>query len=67
MLLLRYDADGNMTYGPVNGVMTELVYDCRNRLVSAGGVEYTYDAENVRLSAETTEYREEYVTDQIPV
>lgn len=41
---LRYDADGNMTYGPVNGVMTELTYDCRNRLASAGGMRYTYDA-----------------------
>ena len=62
---LRYDADGNQTYGPINGVMSELVYDCRNRLVSAGGVRYTYDAENVRIAAETTEYREEYVTDTV--
>ncbi|MBR3044305.1 MAG: PKD domain-containing protein [Oscillospiraceae bacterium] len=47
---VRYDADGNMIYGPVNGVMSELTYDCRNRLLSAGGVTYSYDAENNRIS-----------------
>ena len=41
---LRYDADGNQTYGPLNGVMTEFTYDCRNRLVSAEDVVYTSDA-----------------------
>jgi len=62
---LRYDADGNMTYGPVDGVMSELVYDCRNRLVRAGGITYTYDAENIRIKAETADYVEEYVTDTV--
>ncbi len=62
---LQYDADGNMTYGPVDGIMSELVYDCRNRLVSAGGVTYTYDAENIRIKAETAKYVEEYVTDTV--
>ena len=62
---LRYDADGNMIYGPVNGVMDELVYDCRNRLVSAGGITYTYDAENIRIKAETADYVEKYVTDTV--
>jgi len=62
---LCYDADGNMTYGPVNGVMGELVYDCRNRLVSAGGITYTYDAENIRIKAETADYVEAYVTDTV--
>jgi len=33
-----YDAKGNMTYGPVDGTMQELTYDCRNRLTEAGGV-----------------------------
>ena len=47
---VKYDADGNMIYGPVNGVMSELTYDCRNRLTSAGGVSYVYDAENNRIS-----------------
>ena len=62
---LQYDADGNMTYGPVDGVMSELIYDCRNRLISAGGVTYTYNAENIRISAETEDYIEEYVTDTV--
>ena len=44
-----YDADGNMTYGPLNGVMTAFTYDCRNRLVSAGNTTYAYDAENNRI------------------
>ena len=39
-----------MVFGPVNGVMSELTYDCRNRLVSAGGLTYGYDAENNRIS-----------------
>lgn len=47
---VKYDADGNMIYGPLNGEMSEFVYDCRNRLVSAGGVTYEYDAENNRIS-----------------
>ena len=62
---LRYDADGNMTYGPVNGVMSELTYDCRNRLISAGGITYRYDAENNRIKAEADTYTEEYVTDTV--
>ena len=62
---VRYDADGNMTYGPVNGVMSELVYDCRNRLVEAGDICYKYDAENNRIAMETYEYLEEYVVDTV--
>ena len=60
-----YDADGNMVYGPVNGEMGTLTYDCRNRLVSAGGVTYGYDPENVRISAETEDFREVYVTESV--
>ncbi|MBR4085962.1 MAG: RHS repeat-associated core domain-containing protein [Lachnospiraceae bacterium] len=45
--------------------MSELVYDCRNRLVRAGGITYTYDAENIRIKAETADYVEEYVTDTV--
>ena len=60
---VKYDADGNMTYGPVNGEMTELVYDCRNRLIKAGSVTYEYDAENTRTAVNTDTSRTEYVTD----
>ena len=62
---VRYDADGNMVYGPVNGVMTDLSYDCRNRLIYAGGVRYEYDAENTRIAEETSDYRAVFVTDVV--
>ncbi len=39
---VKYDEKGNMTYGSVDGVMQELTYDCRNRLVEAGGARYAY-------------------------
>ena len=32
---VKYDADSNMIYGPLNGSMAEFKYDCRNRLISA--------------------------------
>ena len=60
-----YDDDGNMLYGPLDGVMTEFEYDCRNRLVRAGDTYYEYDAENVRTATETPEYREEYITESV--
>lgn len=56
-----YDADGNMTYGPLDGEMTHFTYDCRNRLIRAGETTYTYDAENVRTGVKTPEYEEEYL------
>ena len=62
---IRYDDDGNMLYGPLDGVMTEFEYDCRNRLIRAGDTTYEYDAENVRSAVETPDYREEYVTDSV--
>ena len=45
---VEFDADGNMTQGPLGGVMGNYTFDCRNRLTSAGGVSYSYDAENNR-------------------
>ena len=63
--VVRYDADGNMIYGPVNGEMSSLTYDCRNRLVSAGGITYTYDPENTRISAESDTSKEVYVTENV--
>ena len=58
-----YDADGNMTYGPLNGVMTHFTYDCRNRLVSAGNTTYEYDAENNRIAVTVNNVRTEYVVE----
>jgi len=50
---VKYDADGNMIYGPLDGEMATFTYDCRNRLIkvttdSGETTEYSYDAENVR-------------------
>ena len=38
-------------------------YDCRNRLVSAGGISYKYDAENNRISQTENGAKTEYVVD----
>jgi RHS repeat-associated protein len=45
---VTYDPDGNMTGGPLNGVMETFTYDARNRLTEAGTTTYSYDAENNR-------------------
>ena len=58
-----YDACGNMTYGPLNGVMTTFTYDCRNRLISAGNTTYAYDAENNRISVKVGNTETKYVVE----
>ena len=50
---VKYDADGNMIYGPLDGEMATFSYDCRNRLTqvttdSGEITQYAYDAENIR-------------------
>lgn len=62
---VKYDEDGNMIYGPLDGKMVSFKYDSRNRLIEADGVRYSYDAENIRISAESDEYSEQYVTDRV--
>ena len=52
-----------MTYGPLNGVMTDFAYDCRNRLVQVGDTTYTYDAENNRIGMETPKKQVRYIVD----
>jgi len=47
---VEFDADGNMLSGGVNR------FDSRNRLVQAGDVVYSYDAENQRISVDQTKY-----------
>ncbi|MDE6761667.1 MAG: PEGA domain-containing protein [Lachnospiraceae bacterium] len=63
---VKYDKDGNMTYGPLQGKMEEFVYDCRNRLVKAGDTSYEYDAENNRTAVITGTKRTEYVVNSQP-
>ncbi len=48
---VAYDADGNMTLGPLNGEMTQYTFNSRNRLTGAGSSSYTYDAEGNRTGA----------------
>ncbi|NLW88838.1 MAG: PKD domain-containing protein [Clostridiaceae bacterium] len=60
-----YDADGNMTYGPLNGIMTEFEYDARNRLIRAGETTYEYNAENRRIAVNEKSRRIEYIMDPV--
>ena len=48
-----FDADGNMTTGPLEGVMVTYQFDARNRLTDTSSMGYQYDAENNRIA--TTE------------
>ncbi|MEW6184100.1 MAG: RHS repeat-associated core domain-containing protein, partial [Bacillota bacterium] len=47
---IRYDEDGNMEHGPLNGTMADFTFDARGRLTIAGGTSYTYDAEGNRIA-----------------
>jgi YD repeat-containing protein len=63
---VTYDADGNMTYGPLNGQMAVYAYDCRNRLTLAGGTAYGYDAENNRIRVTDSVYGQtDYISIQL--
>ncbi len=53
---VSFDADGNMTFGPLSGSMTNFGFDSRNRLVSAGSSTYQYDAENQRIGINQTQF-----------
>jgi RHS repeat-associated protein len=55
------DTNGNLLSAPVSGTLLgALTWDARNRLLTAGGTTYVYDAENRRVSgtkaSQTTNY-----------
>ncbi|WP_052755978.1 RHS repeat-associated core domain-containing protein [Paenibacillus durus] len=60
---VTYDADGNMTYGPLQGIPQAYEYDARNRLTEAGGVSYGYNSENNRTSVTANGVTTKYVID----
>ena len=60
---VTYDADSNMTYGPLNGKMVEFKYDARNRLIEAGTTTYQYDAENNRIGKTENGKQTTYIVD----
>ncbi|MHB1042917.1 MAG: RHS repeat-associated core domain-containing protein [Eubacteriales bacterium] len=58
---VAFDADGNMTTGPLAGGISNYAYDARNRLISAGETTYLNDAENQLISVIKDVYQERYV------
>jgi len=54
--VVQFDADGNMTRGPLSGDLVDFGFDSRNRLVQAGNTVYNYDAENQRIGVNQIQY-----------
>lgn len=53
---VQFDADGNLLTAPLNGQMSSLQFDSRNRLIQAGNTTYRYDAENQRIGVNQTQF-----------
>jgi RHS repeat-associated protein len=58
---VTFDADGNMTQGPLNGERVDFAFDSRNRLNSVGAIAYRYNAENQRIGVSVNEAETGYV------
>jgi len=54
--VVQFDADGNMTKGPLSGELVDFVFDSRNRLIQTGSTVYRYDAETQRIGMNQTSY-----------
>jgi RHS repeat-associated protein len=54
--VVQFDADGNMTKGPLAGELVDFAFDSRNRLTQAGSTTYRYDAENQRIGVNQTQF-----------
>jgi hypothetical protein len=53
--VVQFDADGNMTKGPLGGELVDFAFDSRNRLIQTGSTTYRYDAENQRIGVNQTQ------------
>jgi len=54
--VVQFDADGNMTKGPLSGELVDFEFDSRNRLIQADSTVYRYDAENQRIGVNQTQF-----------
>jgi len=64
---VTFDADGNMTLGPLNGGLVTFAFDSRNRLSNVGDMAYRYDTENQRIAVSVAGQETRYVVNQQPV
>jgi RHS repeat-associated protein len=48
---VSYNLNGDALTTPLNGTLSPLTYDARDRLAAAGGITYAYDAENRRIQS----------------
>jgi RHS repeat-associated protein len=60
---VSYDADGNMTSGPLMGGTATYSYDARSRLNAVSDSTYKYDAQGIRVSAVHAGTGTRYVVD----
>jgi RHS repeat-associated protein len=54
--VVQFDADGNITKGPLAGELVDFVFDSRNWLIQAGSTVYRYDAETQRIGMNQSSY-----------
>ncbi|HND60305.1 MAG TPA: RHS repeat-associated core domain-containing protein [Opitutaceae bacterium] len=58
------DADGDLRSITVNSTLNEFSYDVRRRLIQAGNLRYTYDAENRRIAVDDVGATSRFVVDR---
>jgi RHS repeat-associated protein len=58
---ISYNPNGDALATPLNGTLSSLTYDARDRLTTAGGITYAYDAENRRLKSTSSAGATTYV------